>query len=117
MKTFDNKGNHFFIEIIPDINDKGAWKGQYQMAIQARRLNLDDDSFFALEQVCQMACASISLMEEDPAYRKKIFDYLNEEYTVDDSSDVSSKRKMKVDKVNDNVITINFSKETPKGNA
>ena len=24
MKTFDNKGNHFFIEIIPDINDKGA---------------------------------------------------------------------------------------------
>jgi hypothetical protein len=117
MKTFDNKGNHFFIEIIPDINDKGAWKGQYQMAIQARRLNLDDDSFFALEQLCQMACASISLMEEDPAYRKKIYDYLHEEYTVEDSSDVSSKRKVKVDKVNDNVITINFSKETPKGNA
>jgi hypothetical protein len=64
-----------------------------------------------------MACASISLMEEDPAYRKKIYDYLHEEYTVDDSSDVSSKRKVKVDKVNDNVITINFSKETPKGNA
>ena len=64
-----------------------------------------------------MACASISLMEEDPTYRKKIYDYLHEEYTVDDSSDVPSKRKVKVDKVNDNVITINFSKETPKGNA
>ena len=78
------------------------------MAIQARRLNIDDDSFFGLEQVCQMACASLSLMEEDHTYRKKVYDYLHDAHIVDDSSGVSPKKKVKVDKVQDNVINISF---------
>lgn len=113
MKAFDNKGNHFFIEIIPDIDNNGSWKGKYQMAIQARRLNIDDDSFFALEQLCQMVCASLALMEEDTEYRDKIDKYLHSP-TTDNTVNIISKDK--VDKVNDNVITINFSKETPNEN-
>ena len=30
MVKFNNRGNHFFIEVIPDINEKGEWQGQYQ---------------------------------------------------------------------------------------
>ena len=54
---------------------KKQWQGQYQLAIQARRLNIDDDSFFGLEQVCQMACASLALMEDVKSYRKKVYDF------------------------------------------
>ena len=106
---FNNRGNHFFIEVIPDINNKGEWQGQYQLAIQARRLKIDDDSFFALEQVCQMACASLALMEEDPSYRKKVYDYL---HSPDDSSEVNGKAKTTIDKITDNVITVNFKDDT-----
>lgn len=106
-KQFNNRGNHFFIEVIPDIDEKGQWQGQYQLAIQARRLNIDDDSFFALEHVCQMACASLALMEDDPSYRTKVDDFL---YKPDDSSTVDGKKKRTVDKIKDNVITVNFTK-------
>lgn len=112
MKTFDNKGNHFFIEIIPEINNEGAWKGKYQMAIQARRLNIDDDSFFALEQLCQMVCASLALMEEDTVYRDKIDSYLHSP-TPDKNINIVTKDR--VDKISDNVITINFNDDTTSG--
>ena len=91
---FNNRGNHFFIEVIPDINNKGEWQGQYQLAI---------------EQVCQMACASLALMEEDPSYRKKVYDYL---HSPDDSSEVNGKAKTTIDKITDNVITVNFKDDT-----
>ena len=106
-QQFNNRGNHFFIEIIPNIDEKGNWEGQYQLAIQARRLNIDDDSFFALENVCQLACASLALMEDDPSYRTKVDEFLHK---PDDSSAVDDKKKRTVDKIKDNVITINFTK-------
>ena len=108
MKKFNNRGNHFFIEIIPDISEKGEWQGVYQLAIQGRRTNIDDDSFYALEQVCQMACASLSLMEDDANYRDKVYRYLN---TPDDSSKAHGKSKLAIDKIKDNVISVKFKKE------
>ena len=107
-QQFNNRGNHFFIEVIPDINEKGEWQGQYQLAIQARRLNIDDESFFALENVCQIACASLALMEDDPSYRQKVHEYL---YSTDDSSGIKNKKKVNVDKISNNVITVNFNRE------
>ena len=54
-----------------------------------------------------MACASLALMEDDPRYRTKVDDFL---YKPDDSSAVDDKKKRTVDKIKDNVITINFTK-------
>ena len=48
MEQCDNKGKYFFVEIIPSIDDEGHWDGKIQLAIQVRRSNIDDDSFFAL---------------------------------------------------------------------
>ena len=47
-------------------------------------------------------------MEDDPSYRQKVHDYL---YSTDDSSDVSNKKKVSVDKINNNVITVNFNRD------
>jgi hypothetical protein len=56
-----------------------------------------------------MACASLALMEEDPSYRKKVYDYL---HSPDDSSEVNGKAKTTIDKITDNVITVNFKDDT-----
>ena len=109
MTKFDNKGNQFFIELIPDVDDEGSWLGRYHLAINVRRTTLDDDSFYALENVCQMACAALSLMEEDLSLRDRVYSFLktpNEESTT-------AKRNIKVavDNTNKNVINVNFNSE------
>ena len=45
LNKYDNKGNFFFVEVIPNIDNKGQWDGQYELAIQARRQNINDESF------------------------------------------------------------------------
>ena len=108
MIKFDNKGNQFFVEIIPDITDDGEWKGVYQLAINARKTNITDDSFFALEQVCQMACAALTLIEEDPKLRDRVYNFL---HTPETSNDDNKKSSNGVDKtVLGNIIKVNFNK-------
>lgn len=112
MDDFKSRGNHFFIEVIPNVSEEGEWEGQYKLAIQARRTNIDDDGYFALEHVCQLACASLALMEEDPMYRSKVDAYL---HTPDDSSKLHTKSKLTIDKIKDNVITIDFKDDKKNG--
>ena len=107
---YDNRGNQFFIEIIPNVDKDGHWLGQYQLAINVRRTTLEDDSFYALEQVCQMACAGLSLMEEDIKLRDRIATFLESS----DDNPSSNKRKFTLDKSKENVIKINFTPQ-PKG--
>ena len=38
MVKFNNRGNHFFIEVIPDINEKGEWQGPLLHYIAIRRI-------------------------------------------------------------------------------
>ena len=104
MKTYDNKGNHFFIEVIPSIDDKGYWDGRFGLAIQVRKSNIDDESYWELEKLCQMACASLSLMQEDSKIRDAIEVFLNtpENDTI--------KLPPPVDNVTGNVIKVNFDK-------
>jgi len=109
MTKFDNKGNQFFIELIPDVDDEGAWLGRYHLAINVRRTTLDDDSFYALENVCQMACAALSLMEEDIGLRERVFNFLK----TPDEQNTSNKQSIKVavDNTDKNVINVNFNNE------
>jgi len=108
MEKCDNKGNHFFVEIIPSIDDRGDWDGKFQLAIQIRRANISDDSFFELENLCQMACASLTLMEEDTKFKDKVDVFL---HTPDDED---IKPSLPIDNVTENVIKVNFERKIGK---
>ena len=109
IEKYDNKGNQFFIEVIPDINDEGEWLGRYNLAINVRRTNINDDSFFALENICQMACAALSLMEEDIKLRNRVHSFLQ---TPDEKNTAKNKDvKIAVDNTYKNVINVNFKGE------
>jgi len=105
MEKCDNKGNYFFVEIIPSIDDEGHWDGKFQLAIQVRRSNIDDDSFFELENLCQMTCASLTLMEEDSKFRNTVNAFLH----TPENEDI--KKPLPIDNVTENVIKVNFERK------
>ena len=105
----DNKGNHFFIEIVPDITDKGVYTGVFQLIINARKTNIDKESFSKLEQICQMGCAALSLMQEDADFRDIVYDYMESPPEPDNTN---TPQKAKVYGVSGNVIKLNFKKDT-----
>ena len=59
IEKYDNKGNQFFIEVIPDIDDEGEWLGRYNLAINVRRTNINDDSFFCTRKYMSNGLCSI----------------------------------------------------------
>ena len=103
----DNKGNHFFIEIVPDITDKGAWTGNFQLVINARKTNIDEDSFYQIEQLCQMGCAALSLMDENKDFQNTILDYMD---SPSEPTNNNLPQKATVHDVSGNVITLKFDK-------
>ena len=105
----DNKGNHFFIEIVPDITDKGVYTGVFQLIINARKTNIDKESFSKLEQICQLGCAALSLMQEDADFRDVVYDYME---SPPENDNTNTSKKAKVDGVSGNVIKLNFNKDT-----
>ena len=104
MTHYNNRGNHFFIEVIPSIDEKGQWDGKYQLAIQARRANIDDDSFWGLQHLCQMVCAGITMMEDSEKVRNAVEEFLNTPEVKD------IKESLPIDNVTDNVIKVNFDR-------
>ena len=105
----DNKGNHFFIEIVPDITDKGVYTDKFQLIINVRKTNIDKESFSKLEQICQMGCAALSLMQEDADFKEIVYEYMESPYEPDN---INTPKKAKVDSVSGNVITLDFNKDT-----
>ena len=103
----DNKGNQFFIEIVPNITDEGKWTGVFQLVINARKTNIDEDSFYQLEQLCQMGCAALSLMEEDKTFQDTILDYMD---TPNEPANNNLPKRATVHDVSGNVITLKFDK-------
>tara|TARA_E500000305_G_C3997659_1_gene225475 strand:- start:57 stop:386 length:330 start_codon:yes stop_codon:yes gene_type:complete len=107
LNKYDNKGNFFFVEVIPNIDNKGQWDGQYELAIQARRQNINDESFYELEQVCQMTCAAITMMEENEDFRETVYKFLNSP----DSRKIKQKSKLPINKTNGNIINVDFKND------
>ena len=105
--TFDNKGNQFFIEIVPNITDEGKWTGVFQLIINARKTNIDEDSFYQLEQLCQMGCAALSLMEEDKTFQDTVLDYMDAPH---EPANNNLPKRATVHDVSGNVITLKFDK-------
>ena len=105
----DNKGNHFFIEIVPEITDKGSWTGNFQLVINARKTNIDEDSFYQLEQLCQMGCAALSLMEENKEFQSTVLDFME---SPSETANNNLPQTATVHDVSGNVITLKFDKDT-----
>ena len=105
----DNKGNQFFIEIVPNITDEGKWTGVFQLVINARKTNIDEDSFYQVEQLCQMGCAALSLMEEDKDFQNTVLDYMD---SPSEPANNNLPQKATVHDVSGNVITLKFDKGT-----
>ena len=104
----DNKGNQFFIEIVPDVTDDGKYTGVFQLVINARKTNLDDDSFYELEQICQMGCAALSLIQDNKKFEDIVLDYMS---TPTEPANNNLPQKGTVHDVSGNVISIKFDKE------
>tara|TARA_B100001250_G_C19190147_1_gene524802 strand:+ start:160 stop:501 length:342 start_codon:yes stop_codon:yes gene_type:complete len=107
MNLYNSRGNSFFIEIIPEITSKGQWTGAYQLAINARRTNLNEESYFGLENLCQMTCAALTLMEQDDTLKERIWTFLDSPSEPKEKNPKDSLKKYFKENMG-NVIKIDF---------
>jgi len=106
--NYNNRGNQFFIEIVPNITDKGKFTGEYYLQISARKTNIDKESYEKLEQICQLGCAALSLMEQEEDFKENLIDYMMSPPEIDNDNEPT---KPTIKDITENVITLEFNKE------
>tara|TARA_R100001594_G_scaffold134799_2_gene176135 strand:+ start:964 stop:1308 length:345 start_codon:yes stop_codon:yes gene_type:complete len=100
----------FVIVVTPYLDKEKRWTGQVGLRIAMDDNNpLDADDFEAMANFTRQMCASVPLMEENKMFRdatEQIADkYLPLEEVLKDN-------KLTSEKINDNVIRVNFKPET-----
>jgi len=108
MKS-NNKGNKFYIEVEPEIIEGGEFTGNFYLQILASPTTISKDSFERVEQICQLGCAALSLMQEDDEFRETLYDFMTSPPVGDNDNQLI---KPTVVDVTENIITLNFNKET-----
>tara|TARA_R110002020_G_scaffold63865_4_gene170083 strand:+ start:381 stop:713 length:333 start_codon:yes stop_codon:yes gene_type:complete len=107
--TLEHKPNSsYFIEIQPKMSDAN-WTGELEVNIITSSENpLPEESKAHMLHLCQLVASTVALMERRPALADELEEFLNEEelYCTEQN------KKTVTTTVNDNVITLNFNKET-----
>lgn len=103
--------NDYIIRISPFLNKKGEWTGEIMVGTCTTDDNvLSDFDHAQLMKLSHMMCASLPVMEEDPAVRRLLENEV--ERTIDDALQ-EEKEKVKpaieVAGVSDNVISVLFN--------
>ena len=98
----------YFIEIQPRMLDSD-WTGELEVNIITSRDNpLPEESRAHMLHLCQLVASTVALMEKRPALIDELEDFLSEE----DSYVETLNKKSVSTSVDDNIITLNFNKET-----
>ena len=102
----DFKPNDFVIRISPVLDQDDEWTGELNVGYMAMDENyMNDLDYQHLDMVTNMAISTLPLSEEDMEFRNKLY-----EYTVNAlSAEQDGKSKVTTEKVDDNVVKLNFN--------
>ena len=111
MDEFKTRPEDFTVRVRPILNSNSDWTGEIDVVIITSPKNdMSDDDYYQVMHICKMISSVIPLMEKDIRLRETMNDYvinrLDKEYTHDITN------SSKVEKIEDNVIRINFKPET-----
>jgi len=108
MTLKNRPASSYFIEIEPKMLDAN-WTGELEVNIITSQDNpLPEESRAHMLHLCQLVASTVALMERRPALADELEDFLNEE----DAYIESQKKRYITTSTEDNVITLNFPKET-----
>tara|TARA_B100000424_G_C22878708_1_gene467804 strand:+ start:626 stop:997 length:372 start_codon:yes stop_codon:yes gene_type:complete len=107
---FKTEPSDFVVRVRPMLDSYNMWTGEIDMAIVTRKDNyLTDNDYDSVMHFTKMMCSSVPLMESDSELRSRINNYV-----LDQENNWSRKEKIKkdlqVDKINGNVIRVDFKK-------
>ena len=107
---FKTEPSDFVVRVRPMLDSYNMWTGEIDMAIVTRKDNyLTDNDYDSVMHFTKMMCSAVPLMESDSELRSRINNYV-----LDQENNWSRKEKIKkdlqVDKINGNVIRVDFKK-------
>tara|TARA_R100001163_G_scaffold65205_2_gene61591 strand:+ start:3133 stop:3504 length:372 start_codon:yes stop_codon:yes gene_type:complete len=107
---FKTESSDFVVRVRPMLDRYNRWTGEIDMAIVTRKDNyLSDDDYDSVMHFTKMMCSTVPLMENDKELRSTVNNYV-----LDRENNWSHKEKLKkdlqVNKINDNVIRVDFKK-------
>jgi len=111
MDEFKTRPEDFTIRVRPLIDKDKNWTGEIDVVIITQPHNaLSDDDYYQIMHICKMISSVIPLMEKDVKLRDTVNDYVVNKLDKDYTHDIT--KDSKIEKIEDNVIRINFRPET-----
>jgi hypothetical protein len=111
MDDLKPRPEDFTIRIRPMLDNNDIWTGEIDVVIiTSPQNNLDDDDYYQVMHICKMISSVIPLMEKDVKLRNTVNDYVVNKLDNDYKDVITNTSK--VEKIEDNIIRINFKKET-----
>ena len=107
---FKTEPSDFVVRVRPMLDSYNMWTGEIDMAIVTRKDNyLTDNDYDSVMHFTKMMCSSVPLMESDSELRSTINNYVLEQENSWSHKE-NLKKDLQVDKINGNVIRVNFKK-------
>ena len=111
MDEFKTRPEDFTIRVRPLLDKDKNWTGEIDVVIITQPYNsLNDDDYYQVMHICKMISSVIPLMEKDVKLRNTMNDYVVNKLDKDYTHDIT--KDSKIEKIEDNVIRINFRPET-----
>lgn len=111
MDEFKTRPEDFTIRVRPLIDKDKNWTGEIDVVIITQPHNaLSDDDYYQVMHICKMISSVIPLMEKDVKLRDTVNDYVVNKLDKDYTHDIT--KDSKIEKIEDNIIRINFRPET-----
>jgi len=111
MDEFKTRPEDFTIRVRPLLDRDKNWTGEIDVVIITQPHNaLSDDDYYQVMHICKMISSVIPLMEKDVKLRETVNDYVVNKLDKDYTHDIT--KDSKIEKIEDNIIRINFRPET-----
>tara|TARA_R110000822_G_scaffold306728_1_gene433190 strand:- start:530 stop:871 length:342 start_codon:yes stop_codon:yes gene_type:complete len=111
MSIFKNEPEDFMIRVRPQLNNNDDWTGEIDVVIITSPENPTcDDDYYEVMHICKMIASIIPLMEKDNKLRNLVNDYVVNILDKEVINDITNLPT--VEKIEDNVVRINFKPET-----
>ena len=112
----DFEPNDFVIRLRPHM-EKEEWNGDVDVSIMWDGSNhLSEDDFLRFMHLTKMICSSVPLMEDNPALRDNISDFVYESYNNLDNDKPVPQNQAEILDRQGNVVYLSFNTKT-KGSA
>ena len=108
----DFEPNDFVIRLRPHMEQE-EWNGDVDISIMWDGTNhLSQDDFFRFMHLAKMICASVPMMEDNPALRNDISDFVYESYSTLDNDKPAPQSQPEILDRQGNVVYLSFNTKT-----